>query len=55
MELFNEIETLQSEAFIDTHLQNIVNIGRPQNNNDAHSLNEAYKEMYNADQMKYYK
>ena len=50
MELFNEIKTLQSEAFIDTHLQNIVNIGCPQNNNDTDSLNEAYKEMYNAEQ-----
>ena len=50
MELFNDIETSQSEAFIDTHSQNIVNIGHPQNNNDADSLNEAYKEMYNAEQ-----
>ena len=52
MELFNDIETSQSEAFIDTHLQSIliVNIGCPQNNNDEESLNEAYKEMYNAEQ-----
>ena len=40
IELFNDIETLQSEAFIDTHLQSIVNIGRPQNNNDEDSSNE---------------
>ena len=50
MELFNDIEMSQSEAFIDTHLQNIVNIGRPQNNDDADSLQEAYKEVYNAEQ-----
>ena len=37
MELFNDIEMSQSGAFIDTHLQNIVNIGRPQNNDDADS------------------
>ena len=49
MELFNDIETSQSEAFIDTHLQNIINIRCPQNNNDADSLNKAYKEMYNAE------
>ena len=30
----------QSEAFIDMHLQNIVNIGCPQNNDDADSLQE---------------
>ena len=40
--LFNDIEMSQSEAFIDTHLQNIVNIGRPQNNDDADSLQEVY-------------
>ena len=40
----------QSEAFIDTQLQNIVNIGCPQNNNDEDSLQEAYEEMYNAEQ-----
>ena len=50
MELFNDIETSQSEAFIDIHLQNIVNIGCPQNNNDVDSLNKAYKEMYNVEQ-----
>ena len=50
MELFNDIEMSQSEAFIDTHLQNIVNIGRPQNNEDVDSLQEAYKEVYNAEQ-----
>ena len=50
MELFNDIEMSQSEAFIDTHLQNIVNIGCPQNNDDADSLQEAYKEVYNAEQ-----
>ena len=50
MGLFNDIETSQSEAFIDTHLQSIVNIGCPQSNNDEDSLNEAYKEMYNAEQ-----
>ena len=50
MELFNDIERSQSEAFIDTHLQNIVNIGHPQNNNDEDSLQEAYKEMYNVEQ-----
>ena len=50
MQLFNAIETSQSEAFIDTHLQSIVNIGCPQSNNDKDSLNEAYKEMYNAEQ-----
>ena len=37
-------------VFMDTHLQNVVNIGRPQNNKDVDSLNEAYKEMYNAEQ-----
>ena len=50
MELFNDIEMSQSEAFIDTHLQNIVNIARPQNNYDEDSLQEAYKEMYNVEQ-----
>ena len=50
MELFNDIEMSQSEAFIDMHLQNIVNIGCPQNNDDADSLQEAYKEVYNAKQ-----
>ena len=50
MELFNDIEMSQSEAFIDMHLQNIVNIGRPQNNDDADSLQEAYKEVYNVEQ-----
>ena len=50
MELFNDIEMSQSEAFIDTHLQNIVNIGRPQNNDDVDSLQEAYKEVYNVEQ-----
>ena len=50
MELFNDIEMSQSEAFIDTHLQNIVNIGCPQNNEDVDSLQEAYKEVYNAEQ-----
>ena len=50
MELFNDIEMSQSEAFIDTHLQNIVNIGRPQDTDDEDSLQEAYKEMYNAEQ-----
>ena len=50
MELFNDIEMSQSEAFIDTHLQNIVNIGRPQNNDNVDSLQEAYKEVYNAEQ-----
>ena len=50
MQLFNEIEKSQSDVFIDTHLQNIVNIGYPQNDKDIDSLNEAYKEMYNAEQ-----
>ena len=50
MQLFNEIERSQSDAFMDTHLQNIVNIGHPQNDKDIDSLNEAYKEMYNAEQ-----
>ena len=50
MELFNDIEMSQSEAFIDMHLQNIVNIGHPQNNDDADSLQEAYKEVYNVEQ-----
>ena len=50
MELFNDIEMSQSEAFIDTHLQNIVNIGRPQNTDIAYSLQEAYKEVYNVEQ-----
>ena len=50
MDFFNDIETSQSEAFIDTHLQSIVNIGCPQSNNDEDSLNEAYKEMYNVEQ-----
>ena len=50
MELFNDIEMSQSEAFIDTHLQNIVNIGHPQNNEDVDSLQEAYKEVYNVEQ-----
>ena len=50
MQSFNDIETSQSEAFIDTHLQNIVNIGRPQSIDDEDSLNKAYKEMYNAEQ-----
>ena len=50
MQLFNDIETSQSEAYIDTHLQSIVNIGHPQSNNDEDSLNEAYKEMYNVEQ-----
>ena len=50
MQLFNEIEKSQSDVFMDTHLQNVVNIGPPQNNNDVDSLNEAYKEMYNAEQ-----
>ena len=36
-----DIETSQSDAFIDMHLQNIVNIGCPQNNKDVDSLNEA--------------
>ena len=50
MELFNDIEMSQSEALINTHLQNIVNIGCPQNNDDADSLQEAYKEVYNVEQ-----
>ena len=50
MRTFNDIEMSQSEAFIDTHLQNIVNIGRPQNREDVDSLQEAYKEVYNAKQ-----
>ena len=50
MELFNDIEMSQSEAFIDTDLQNIVNIGHPQNNEDVDSLQEAYKEVCNAEQ-----
>ena len=50
MQLFNEIEKLQSDVFMDAHLQNIVNIGGPQNDKDVDSLNEAYKEMYNAEQ-----
>ena len=50
MELFKDIEVSQSEAFIDTHLQNIVNIGCSQNNDDEDSLHEAYKEMYNVEQ-----
>ena len=50
MELFNDIKMSQSEAFIDTHLQSIVNIGHPQNDNDEDSLHKAYKEMYNVEQ-----
>ena len=50
MELFNDIEMSQSEAFIDMHLQNIVNIGSPQNNDDADRLQKAYKEVYNTEQ-----
>ena len=48
---WNYLMTLsQSEAFLDTHLQSIVNIGCPQNDNNEDSLQEAYKEMYNAEQ-----
>ena len=50
MQLFNEIEKSQSDVFMDTYLQNKVNIGHPQNDNDVDSLNEAYKEMYNVEQ-----
>ena len=39
-----------SQTFINTHLQNIVNIGHPQNNDDADSFQEAYKEVYNVEQ-----
>ena len=50
MQLFNDIETSQSEAFIETDLQSIVNIGCPQSDNDKESLNETYKEVHNAEQ-----
>ena len=30
MQLFHEIEKSQSDVFMDTHLQNVVNIGCPQ-------------------------
>ena len=50
MQLLNEIEKLQSDVFMDTHLQNVVNIGHPQNDKDVDSFNEAYKEMYNVKQ-----
>ena len=51
MQLFKDIEKSQSDVFMDTHLQNIVNTGHPQNDKDVDSLNEAYKEMYNVEQI----
>ena len=52
MQLFNEIEKLQSDVFMDSHLQNLVNIGCPQNDNDETSVDEAHKELYNVEQNK---
>ena len=45
MQLFNEIEALQSEVFMDTHLNSFINIGHPQNTIDESSIEEACKEL----------